>query len=103
MHVLIIDSRLGYHFIPDSFKIYLTAKPEVIASRTHSDHRESESFKTKEEAQKLLMDRMNVEKTKYIKFYGTDPTDMSNYDIVVDTSEIKPNKVVEKILDTIDN
>ena len=35
---------------------------------------------------------------RYLKTYGVKRDDMSNYDLVIDTTNITPEKVAEKIL-----
>ena len=35
----ILDSRLAWHFVPSSFKVYLTVRPEIAAERVMNDHK----------------------------------------------------------------
>lgn len=50
------------------------------------------------ERRKETMERMESERRRYRKFYGIDTEDRSIYDLVIDTTSIPPEKVVETIL-----
>lgn len=91
----VFESRLAWHFIPDSFKIYLTCPLEERVSRVA--HREGKSFdKVFEET----IHREDIVKQKYKKYYGIeDYTEDKNFDFVVDTGPNNAQKVVEIILE----
>jgi cytidylate kinase len=96
---LIIDSRLAWHFLPDSFKVFLTVHPNVAAARVFEDTmRSNEKYSSKEEALTYLNNRKQSELKRYRYLYGIDYTDVNNYDIIVDTSDITPEEVAEEIL-----
>jgi cytidylate kinase len=93
-HNVVLDSRLGFHFIPESFKVFLSASPEVAAKRFMKDLEtnkirlnESESTpKSWEEAAELLQKRYISERKRYKDQYGIkDHTDPQNFDLIVDT------------------
>jgi cytidylate kinase len=95
----IFDSRLGWHFIPDSFKIYLTCNPEVAAKRIFKDvSRTSEAYQDESQALLALQARKMSENNRFLEKYGVDCADMKNFDLVIDTSERTPEQVVEEIL-----
>lgn len=98
---LIVDARLGWYVVPDSFKIYLTVDIDIAANRAFNDpnRKESESFDTVEEQKADLQKRFQLENDRYFEIYGIHKDDMSNYDFVLDTSDLSPEEVKEKILE----
>jgi len=84
---LIIDARLGWHFIPKSVKIFLKVKPEAGAERIFREKRESEKkYKNISEVVKANKKRIESDIKRYRKYYGLNPYNISNYDIIIDTS-----------------
>lgn len=98
---LIVDARLGWYAIPDSFKVYLRVDIDEAARRAFYDERrkETEKFETIEEQKQDIIKRFNSENERFYKIYGVHKEDMSNYDLVVDTTNhpIEENaKVIEE-------
>ncbi len=98
----VIDSRLGYHFIPDSFKVFIKAKLEVRAERVLSDERSGEPLKTLEEAKKELRSRLESDKRRYRKYYGVDAFSEEQYDLVLDSTSKSVEECVDRILSEAD-
>lgn len=97
----IVDSRLAWHFIPDSYKVFLSCEQEIAASRIFHDHnRISDEDKSSIDLllQKII-DRRKSEKRRFLKKYGVDFEDYSNYDMIIDTGYFSPEQVAELILD----
>lgn len=84
----IIDSRLAWHFVKNSFKIYLEVHSEIGAERVFSDsHRLNEpEYSNKEAALKILRERKAVENERFFNKYKLTCNDRSNYDVVINTS-----------------
>ena len=99
---VIIDSRLAFHFIPHSIKIFLDVDAKVGAKRIFSDKRadEKENVTLEATAQKI-QERQQSESERWYTYYGVKYLDLENYDLVVDTSTISPQEVAEKILEYI--
>ena len=97
---LVMDSRLGFHFIPDSFKIFLDVQLDESAKRVFQDrkNRADEKFSSLQNAKNQVNAREESEKKRYKEYYKIDPYDLKHYDLVVDTTSIPANEVVEKIL-----
>jgi len=96
----ILDSRMAWHFVPKSFKIYATVKPEVAAQRVLNDKarfNEPEAADLQERVNTLLK-RQNVENRRYKDIYGVDCRDFSNYDLIIDTSNNSVEELTEQIL-----
>ena len=48
---------------------------------------------------KRIFERDNNDAQRYLKYYGFDHRDKSQYDLVVDSTNLTPDEVVEKIVD----
>ena len=96
----VMDARLGWHFIPGSFKVFLEVTPEVAARRIYEAQRGSEKENISLEDTKRAIDqRTESERNRYMKYYDLDYADHTQYDLVVDTSELTIDQVVQAILD----
>ncbi len=95
----VIDSRLGWHFIPHSKKVFLKVDINEAARRIHEARREEESFKDIKSTIAALKERRNSETKRYMKLYRIDYDDIHNYDIVVDTTNRVPDEVVDEIIE----
>lgn len=97
---LIVDARLGWYAIPDSFKVYLRVDIDVAAQRAFNDEKrkETERFETVEEQKQDMIKRFNSENERFFKLYGIHKEDMSNYDLVIDTTNLTPEEVAEEII-----
>jgi len=97
----VLDSWLAPKFIPDSFKIYLDAKTDTRVKRRLKQGRDEEHFDKFEAARSNMLDRESVNKERWIRYYSYDYTDLNNYDLVIDTTEISIEQAVEKIQKTL--
>lgn len=96
---LIIDARLGWYAVPHSFKVYLKVDIDVSAKRAFNDSKRkaTESFNTIEEQKQDIIKRYNLENERYFKLYGIRKDDMSNYDLVIDTTNMTAKETSDKI------
>jgi cytidylate kinase len=96
---VIFDSRLAWHFVPKSFKVFLAVSPKEAAERVFSNRiLEEEKYATKETALYELLERRNEEIKRFKDFYGVDCDDYGNYDVIVDTSELATHEISDIIL-----
>lgn len=97
---LIIDARLGWYAVPESFKVYLAVDINEAARRAFNDEnrKNSENFKTLEEQKNDLEKRFKLENERYYTVYGVHKEDKSNYDFILDTTNINKEEVVEIII-----
>ncbi|HOY33148.1 MAG TPA: AAA family ATPase [Bacteroidales bacterium] len=95
---LIFDSRLAWHFAPKSFKIYLTVDINEAARRIFNDKRTSENYQNIEEAKNKILARRKSELERFKGYYNIDYSNLDNYDLIVDTTQICPDEVSEKII-----
>ncbi len=96
--LFIIDSRLGFHFIPHAVKVFLKADIMKRAERIFHTKRLTESNTTMRKTLADIKRRQALDRNRYIEKYNVDYLDFSNYDLVIDTSNIGPEKVAEKII-----
>lgn len=95
----VIDSWLAAFFIPDSFKVFLTADIDVRVKRRIRQKRLTESFDDLDTAKKSMLDREEVNRARWIKLYGFDYRDSSNYDIIIDTTDLSIDETADMIID----
>lgn len=91
----------GWYAVPESFKVYLTVNIDEAAKRAFNDEKRkaTENFRTIEEQKQDLIIRYNLENERYYKLYNVKKADLSNYDLVLDTTEGNPEKQAEKIIE----
>lgn len=95
---IILDGIISFHVIPKSVKIFLSVKPEVGAMRIFKAKRPDEPYRSFSEALRDAKKRIKDDKARYKKIYKVDCHDVANFDIVIDTSNMKLNYIVETIL-----
>ncbi len=104
---VVIDSRLGFYWIPESFKVYLDLDIQVATVRIFKDAR-GNNMRTKggefatslDLVAKQVKDRMETEQSRFKSLYGIDPYNPSHFDLVIDTSRHSPQTVALTVFDT---
>ena len=92
----IFDARLAWNFIPDSFKIFLKIELDVAVERAMKDERgKSERYISRNEANENIIERRRLEVTRFKDIYNVDINDESNYDLIIDTSHMTTEEVIE--------
>ncbi len=89
---------MGFHFIPQAIKIFLDADLKVRAQRILQDKRKEEKATNLKEMIKKIRQRQESEIKRYQKYYHLNPYNKTNFDLVLDTTKLTPEKIVEKIL-----
>jgi len=98
----IFDARLAWHFIPNSFKIYLKVELDAAVERAMKDERgKSEKYASKQEAKEKITERRNLEVSRFKDIYNIDIEDDNNYDLVIDTSNMTLEEVIEETIEKI--
>lgn len=90
----VIEGRLCAHMVPDAFKILLTCSDEErfrrVAQRQKIDI---------EDAKQETLEREKLYTNFYKRFYKIENyLDDSHYDLVVDTTNILPEEIIENII-----
>lgn len=97
---IIFDSRMAWHFVKRSLKVFLIIDPAIAAQRVISTRTSTvEQYQSVEDAKKQLLERAKTENVRYKQIYGVDNLDYRNYDLIIDTSILSPEEVAEKIYD----
>lgn len=95
---IIFDSRLAWHFVPESFKVFVSInETEMINRLVKSDRTGKEKFEDPVEAKRTLVNRRKLENERYKKIYGVDNNDLSQFDCVIDSSNLSVEEVEESI------
>ena len=97
--LLIIDSRMAWHFTPGTFKVYLTVDLETSAIRIMMANRRGEHAATLEDTVRDTLSRRESEQKRYLDQYGVDIKDLSNYSFVIDTTDATPEEICDRIID----
>lgn len=95
--MLIIDSRMAWHFTRGTFRVYLTVDLETSALRIMNANRKGEHVATLDETVKQTRARRLSEQKRYMDQYGVDISDLANYDLVVDTTTATPDEIATVI------
>jgi cytidylate kinase len=99
----IIEGRLSFLFIAHSFKVFLDVDFHVGARRIYEDvksntERNETRYKTVEEAERAIRNRMESDVRRYRKYYGIDMHDRSHYNLIIDTTKMTPDEVADTII-----
>jgi predicted cytidylate kinase len=94
----VIDARLGWFFIPRSFKVFLSVDPREGARRTFSARRPEERSASEEVAMRENIARRQLENERFKSLYGARCGDVASYDLLVDTTHVPPSTVVDAVL-----
>jgi CMP/dCMP kinase len=101
---IVIDSRTAYHWIPESFKVYLDLPQEIAKDRVLNSLKEnalrsqSEKISSPEEAYAQMQERFQSEQKRYWDLYKIDNTRKENFDLIVDTNENNLEQVVSMVV-----
>ena len=100
---LIVEGRTAFHFIPQSVKVFLDvdlregARRIFEEKRKKNDRNEKQTYSVDEELTNLK-ERMKSDEKRYMKYYGFRCYDKKNYDFIVDTTQMTPQKVGDGII-----
>ncbi|MEI8130421.1 MAG: cytidylate kinase family protein [bacterium] len=102
----VIDSRIGWFFAQDSFKVFLNLDLDTASARVFGDiqakksERKEEMSETLEAVKTRLSERLASEKERYNKYYAIENyQDPSHFDLVIDTKTNDIPTVERMILD----
>jgi cytidylate kinase len=97
---LIFDSRLAWHFVPNSFKIHLLVDSTIAAKRIFNDDiRKNEKYNSIKEAKENIIERKKSETIRFNHQYDININDFNNYNLVIDTTYSSPEGIFEKVLE----
>ena len=95
-----LDSRMAWHFVPDTFKVYMTVELDEAARRIMRDRRGAvETYASPDAAKLSLIERKKSENLRYNAKYGVDCSNPENYDLLLDTTTLSVEDAAEKIIE----
>ncbi len=90
---LVIDYRLGFHFIKNAFNVLLKVSEQKASKRISLAKRVDEIVSP--ESIKLRNERMRM---RFFECYNVDFTNENNYDLVINTDDFTPKEVSQQII-----
>lgn len=103
---VVIDSRLGFYWIPESFKVYLDLDLEVATARIFKDAVNNkkrtgsgEGGASLPDVTRQVKERMHAEQNRFRSLYGVDPYSMQHFDLIIDTARHDPQSVAITVFD----
>lgn len=101
---IMFDSRLAWNFVPDSFKVFVITDIDEASRRVFHDsvRANSESYESQEACKKALVHRQEMESVRFKEIYEIDYYDMSNYNLVIESTNAAPAEIAEEILEKLE-
>jgi cytidylate kinase len=105
---IVIDSRMAWHWIPQSFKVYLDLDTAIASRRilAKEDAKRAQNEKVSTDPDEYAKDldaRTASEKKRYDALYGVNPYDTSSeaghYDLIVDTALNDADQAVRLVIE----
>jgi predicted cytidylate kinase len=100
---IVLDARLGYYWIHDSFRVYLQVDPDTAAHRIYRDIEDGKRFEegatTINQTIIGLQREAETTRKRYLRDYGIDIDNTNPFDLIINTDERTEAEVVELIRD----
>lgn len=100
----IIEGRTSWHFIPQSFKIFLGVKIDEAAKRIfaalqeNQERNEDSGMNSLADVLESLKKRRESDKKRYQQYFKIDVFDLSHFDYVLDTTNLTVEEVFGRVL-----
>ena len=94
---IVIDSRLAWNFIPNSFKVFIDVDWNIAGQRLLSANRSNEQANNITQATQTLKERWQTENERYTKIYNTNNLNLNNYNLVISSNNLTPSEIADKI------
>lgn len=96
---LIVEGRLSWLFIPNSFKIFLDAPVKIGACRILKNPRKDEKKTANLKAmEKYIQKRKQSDIKRYKKYYKINPYEHKHYDLIINSENKTIDEIVKIIL-----
>lgn len=93
---LVVEGRLAGHMVDrkklKAFKVWVDAPLDIRLKRISKRDRKSQEI-----AKRNITDREKCEKSRYKSIYGIDLNSLKVYDLIIDSQDIMPDKIVRMI------
>ena len=104
---VVVEGRTQFKFLPESIKLLLKVDVEEGARRVWKEIHNPEAREKRNEGEVVpfeeflekVKERENSDSYRYKKYYDIDHMDESHYDLVIDTTNLNPDEVIQKIID----
>jgi len=90
---LVINYRLGFKFIKNSFNVLLSVSNEIAIQRIKNSNRPNEKIDSES-----ISNRNNEMKNIFMSLYGVDFTDEKFYDLKINTDSQSPETIADEII-----
>ena len=102
---IITSWRMAFFRAPEMISIWLDVSPEEGARRVLGDMQRKADLTNipLEEAIRLNTERLEAARQRLLKVYGVDLTKPENYAAVIDTTNLRPDDVVNAVLNVVEN
>ena len=98
----IIDGRLTAYFLPFAdLKVFLDCTDKTRTERILKEKRKDEESKSITELIKKIKQREQSERKRYEKLYKIDYYDKKFYDLMIDTTNLSIEEVVDNIMEVV--
>jgi len=102
---MVIDSRMAWHWMPYSFRVYLdldllVASERILKSLDDARMEVEDIPQSAADYAARLQDRLDSEMRRYKNLYNVNPYNPANYDLVIDTAVNSPEVVQNKIIES---
>jgi len=95
----VFDSRMAWHFIPDSFKVFVLTQVQESAKRILCDYdRTAEGYRDLKEAEDGILRRAKLEKKRFMNLYNVNYYNQENYNLIIDSTFASPSEVTSEII-----
>jgi len=100
---IIVEGRLSWFFIPESFKIFFVCDPRIASERIYQEylsgarHEEADEWHNAQEVLEANQRRLASDIKRYETYYHVNPYQIEHYDLVLDTSGLSIPEVLEQV------
>jgi len=94
----VIDAWLGFHFFPQSMKLFFDADPRLRAERVYGRRKEEELSFDVDDAFQKMTEKENCSAARYKRLYGVNIYDQRNYDYIIDTTHNTVNDSADQVI-----
>ncbi|MGH3821717.1 MAG: cytidylate kinase family protein [Pseudonocardiaceae bacterium] len=94
----VFDSRMAWHFVPSALKIHIVVAPDIGAERIYNRTGSAvEKYDNVGAAQAAVEARAASEQARFLGKYQVDISRLSNYDVVIDSSDASQDDIIALI------
>lgn len=95
---IVLDGRMAFWCQPDGYNIFLDVTDDEWARRVFDAQRDSDARGSFEEVLETNTKRNAWARERYIKLYNVDMYDLSQYNLVIDTTALTPDQIFDMVV-----